>query len=100
MLAREIFHFFLLSEDFFKFRFNSKLFQKILSGILTIRVTNSLDPDQDRHSVGPDLGPNFLQGLSAGDESRRQQGTSQGINLFSIHLQTKHQLHCEIKRAL
>ena len=31
----------------------------------TIRVTNSLDPDQDRHSVGPDLGPNFLRRLSA-----------------------------------
>ena len=24
----------------------------------TIRVSNGLDPDQDRHSVGPDLGPN------------------------------------------
>ena len=23
-------------------------------------VSNSLDPDQDRHSVGPDLGPNCL----------------------------------------
>ena len=26
----------------------------------TIRVSNSLDPDQDRHLVGPDLGPNYL----------------------------------------
>ena len=24
-------------------------------------MSNSLDPDQDRHSVGPDLGPNSLQ---------------------------------------
>ena len=24
----------------------------------TIRVSNSLDPDQARHYVGPDLGPN------------------------------------------
>ena len=31
----------------------------------TIRVSNSLDPDQARHFVGPDLGPNCLQGLSA-----------------------------------
>ena len=23
-------------------------------------VSNSLDPDQDRHYVGPDLGPNFF----------------------------------------
>ena len=30
-----------------------------------MRVTNSLDPDQDLHSVGPDLGPNCLQRLSA-----------------------------------
>ena len=27
----------------------------------TIRVSNSLDPDQARCSVGPDLGPNCLQ---------------------------------------
>ena len=35
----------------------------------TIRVSNGLDSDQDRHSVGPDLGPNCLQSLSADDES-------------------------------
>ena len=28
-------------------------------------MPNSLDPDQDRHFVGPDLGPNCLQSLSA-----------------------------------
>ena len=27
-------------------------------------MSNSLDPDQDRHAVGPDLGPNCLQRLS------------------------------------
>ena len=27
-----------------------------------IRVSNSLDPDQVRHIVGPDLDPNCLQG--------------------------------------
>ena len=31
--------------------------QKIRS---IISVSNSFDPDQDRHSVGPDLGPNCL----------------------------------------
>ena len=31
----------------------------------TIQVSNSLDPDQARHFVGPDLGPNCLQRLSA-----------------------------------
>ena len=35
-----------------------------------IRVSNSLDPDQARHFVGSDLGPNCLQRLSADDNSR------------------------------
>ena len=37
-------------------------------------MSNSPDPDQDRHSVGnvgPDLGPNFLQRVSADDKTRR-----------------------------
>ena len=33
-------------------------------------VSNSLDPDQARHFVGPDLGPNCLQMLSADDTFR------------------------------
>ena len=36
----------------------------------TISVSNSLDPDQDRHIVGSDLGPNCLQMLSADDNSK------------------------------
>ena len=31
-------------------------------------MSNSLDPDQAQHFVEPDLGPNCLQGLSAGKE--------------------------------
>ena len=38
----------------------------------TIRVSNSLDPDQARHFVGPDLGPNCLQRLSADNTSKRR----------------------------
>ena len=34
-----------------------------------MRMSNNLDPDQDRHSVGPDLGPNCLQRLSVDDKS-------------------------------
>ena len=30
-------------------------------------MSNSLDPDQAQHFVGPDLGPNFLQRSSADD---------------------------------
>ena len=37
----------------------------------TIRLSNSLDPDQAGHFVGPDLGLNCLQRLSA-DDRRRQ----------------------------
>ena len=49
--------------------FQNQLFQKIISGKLS--VSNDLDPDEDRHSVGPDLVPNCLQRLSADDKSWR-----------------------------
>ena len=42
----------------------------------TIRVSNNLDPDQDQHSVGPDLDPNCLQRLTAIDKIHRWQGKS------------------------
>ena len=52
------------------FFFQDQLFRKKknISGISP--VSNSLDPDQARHFVGPDLGPNCLQWLSADDTSR------------------------------
>ena len=56
----------LSSADIFQNYFFSKN-----SFMNTIRVSNSLDPDQDRRSVGPDLGPNGLQRLSADDKSHR-----------------------------
>ena len=33
-------------------------------------MSNSWDPDQNQHSIGPDLGPNCLQRLSADDTSK------------------------------
>ena len=39
--------------------------------LFSIRVSKSLDPNQERYSVGPDLGPNCLQRLSVDDKSRR-----------------------------
>ena len=33
-------------------------------------MSNSLNPDQARHFVGPDLGPNLLQKVSADDNGR------------------------------
>ena len=56
-----MFHAFLSSADFFKITFFRKSFRN------TIRVSNSLNPDQAQHFVGPDLGPNCLQRLSADD---------------------------------
>ena len=35
-------------------------------------MLNSLDPDQARHFVGPDLDPNCLQTLSADDTSKQR----------------------------
>ena len=45
---------FLSSADVLKINFLENSFKN------TIRVSNNLDPDQARHFVGPDLGPNFL----------------------------------------
>ena len=56
----------LLSADsFFKINFIKKFCQDF------IRVSNGLDPNLDWRSTGPDLGPNWLQKLSAEDKSRR-----------------------------
>ena len=44
--------------------FFEKLFQEYIY-IYIIRVSNSLDPDQVRRFVGPDLCPNCLQNFSA-----------------------------------
>ena len=51
--------------------FQNQLFQK-MSFRNTIRVSDSLDPDQTRRFVGPDLGTNCLQRLSADDTSRHR----------------------------
>ena len=63
------FAYFLSSAVFFKFSkstFSKNYFRNPIS------VSNSLDPDQARHFVGPDLGPNYLQWLSADDTSRQR----------------------------
>ena len=54
------------SADFFQnYLFKKKSFRN------TVRVSNSLDSDQDRHFVGPDLGSNCLLRLSADAKSCR-----------------------------
>ena len=57
----------LSSADFF-----SKLIFQKNSFRNTIRMSNSLDPDQVRQIVGPDLGPNCLPKLSADDTGRQR----------------------------
>ena len=41
----------------------------LYQNIWNLGVSNSLDPGQAQHSVGPDLGPNCLQWLSADDKT-------------------------------
>ena len=57
---------------YFKINFFKKLFYEYFLSV------KQLDPDQDRHSVGPDLGPNCLQIVSAHGKSRRKQGKRAG----------------------
>ena len=59
---------FLSSADCFQ---NQLFFSKNYFRNIT-RASNSLDPDQARRFVGPDLGPNCLQRLSADDTSRQR----------------------------
>ena len=48
---------------FFKINFSKKI-----PGFNTIRVSNCLGPDQDGHSVSPDLATKCLQRLSANEK--------------------------------
>ena len=63
-----IFHVFLSSADFF---FQNRLFLK-KPFRNTISESNSLDPDQARQDVRPDLDPKCLQKLSADDTMRQR----------------------------
>ena len=62
---------------FSKLTFSKKSFRN------PFREPNGLDPDQDRHSVISDLGPNCLQRLSAEDKSRAR--TELSLNLILLN---------------
>ena len=71
----------LLSADF------SKLTLSQSSFVINISVSKCLHPDQDRHSVGPDLGPNCLQRLSADDKSlltRKELKKQQNVKMSPV----------------
>ena len=55
----------------FCFYYSSPLYYCAIFNSLdtTIKVSNSLDPDQARHFVRPDLGPKSLQRLSVDGKS-------------------------------
>ena len=74
--------FFLSSADFF---FSKSSFSKNYFKI-TIRVSNRLGPDQARQNVGPDLGPNCLQRLSAVDKDLKYFIFLNNINSYTVHM--------------
>ena len=63
----------LLSSASFFFKMS---FFKTIFYMDTIRLSNDLDPDQNRRTVGPNLDPNGLQSISVDDKSRFLQGKS------------------------
>ena len=62
--------------------FQNQFFFKI-SFRNTIRMSNSLDPDQAQHFVGPYLGPNCLQMLSA-DDKNHQTKSNKSMCIYQI----------------
>ena len=50
--------------SFMSFLLSANFFSKSTFSKNSFKVSNGMDPDQDRHFVGPDLGPNCLQRLS------------------------------------
>ena len=67
-------HFFMLLLTCAAFFQNDFFFPKNFTN--TFRVSNSLDPDQDPHPVGLDLGRNWLQRLTADNKGCCKQGNS------------------------
>ena len=60
----------------------------------TIRMSNSLDPDQARRFIGSDLGPNCLPRLSADDTGRQR------VNLKCLPSYIIQKFNCRNKNAI
>ena len=58
------------SEKFFVHLLSSADFFSNILYRNTIRMSNGFGPDQDRHFVGADLGPNCLLRLSADNDNK------------------------------
>ena len=59
----------------------------------TIGVSDGLDSDQDRYSVGPDLSPNSLQRLLTDD---KVSASKQGVMVVVFLLQIIHEAMCAL----
>ena len=79
---------------FFKTNFFRKSFRH------SIRVSKGLDPDQDRHSVGPDLGPNCLQRILANDKGIEPLPTLQQKRCIIYNVGLKLRVHTKKKKFL
>ena len=78
------FHAFCRLLIFFKINFSKISFRN------TIRVSNCMDLDQARCFVGPDLGPNCLQRLSADNTSRYRDNAKKPLyNMYTCILVDK-----------
>ena len=51
-------------------------------------MSNGLDPDQDRRSVGPDMRPNCLQRLTTDDKSRDVDGKGRVSEMIGLSVKT------------
>ena len=49
-------------------------------------MSNSLDPDQARHVVGPDLGPNCMKSLTAECTNRQRVNPYLANNSFALKM--------------
>ena len=82
------------SADFFSiffFFFSKNSFRN------AIKVSNNLDPDQERNSVGPDLGPNCLQRLLTDVKSHLYQGRTSYMYMHNVTLNMHAQLASEAR---
>ena len=77
--------FWLRNKKCFMIFFSKLTFSKI-SFRNTIRESNSLHSDQDPHFVGPDLGSNCWQRLSAGDTNRVRTSFTSHFNSVQLQL--------------
>ena len=70
-------------------------------------MSNGLDPDQDRHSVSPDLGPKCLQRLSADNKvtTSKERVKIQNVSLINanstnVQIKITHELDCLVTKSL